>query len=141
MMKDYKILKEVGRGAFSVVKKAVHIKKNKVCAVKEMNEKFKSFKECTKLREVKSLMKKEKKLNKKNLIKTIGLKELKNFLLKRNNMNTTSELTLQATRNYAKRQYTWFRHQFSANIIFKETYKKKNKKYFLKEIQDKLLTN
>ena len=93
------------------------------------------------IEEVKSLMKKEKKLNKKNLIKTIGFKELKNFLLKKNNMNTTSELTLQATRNYAKRQYTWFRHQFSANIIFKETYEKKNKKYFLRKIQDKLLTN
>ena len=72
-------------------------------------------------------------MNKKNLIKTIGFKELKNFLLKKNNMNTTAELTLQATRNYAKRQYTWFRHQFSANIIFKETYEKKNKKYFLKD--------
>ena len=93
------------------------------------------------IEEVKSSLKKEKKLNKKNLIKTIGFKELKNFLLKKNNMNTTSELTLQATRNYAKRQYTWFRHQFSTNIIFKETYEKKNKKYFLKEIQDKLLTN
>ena len=86
-------------------------------------------------------MKKEKKLNKKNLIKTIGFKELKNFLLKKNNMDKASELAVQATRNYAKRQYTWFRHQFSANIIFKETYEKKNQKYFLREIQDKLLTN
>ena len=39
------------------------------------------------IKEVKSLMKKEKKLNKKNLIKTIGFKELKNFLLKKNNMD------------------------------------------------------
>ncbi len=93
------------------------------------------------IKEVKSLMKKEKKLNKKNLIKTIGFKELKNFLLKKNNMEKASELALQATRNYAKRQCTWFRHQFSANIIFKETYGKKNQKYFLREIQDKLLTN
>ena len=93
------------------------------------------------IKEVKSLMKKEKKLNKKNLIKTIGFKELKNFLLKKNNMDKASELAVQATRNYAKRQYTWFRHQFSANIIFKETYGKKNQKYFLREIQDKLLTN
>ena len=93
------------------------------------------------IKEVKLLMKKEKKLNKKNLIKTIGFKELKNFLLKKNNMEKASELALQATRNYAKRQCTWFRHQFSANIIFKETYGKKNQKYFLREIQDKLLTN
>ena len=93
------------------------------------------------IKEVKSLMEKEKKINKKNLIKTIGFKELKDFLLNKNDMNKTSEEALQATRNYAKRQYTWFRHQFSANIIFKETYGEKNKKYFLREIQDKLLTN
>ena len=36
------------------------------------------------IKEVKLLMKKEKKLNKKNLIKTIGFKELKDFLLKKN---------------------------------------------------------
>ena len=56
-------------------------------------------------------------------------------------MNITSKMALQATRNYAKRQYTWFRHQFSANIMFKEKYEKKTKRFFLKEIQDKLLTN
>ena len=93
------------------------------------------------IKEVESLMKKEKKLNKKTLIKTIGFKELKNFLLKKSNMDKTSELTLKATRNYAKRQYTWFRHQFIANIKFKEKYSKKKKEYFLKEIKDKLLTN
>ena len=93
------------------------------------------------IKEVKLLMKKEEKLKKKNLIKTIGFKELKNFLLKKNNMNITSKMALQATRNYAKRQYTWFRHQFSANIMFKEKYEKKTKSFFLKEIQDKLLTN
>ena len=93
------------------------------------------------IEEVKLLVEKEKRLNKKTLIKTIGFKELKNFLLKKNNMNKASELALQATRNYAKRQYTWFRHQFSANIIFKEKYGEKTKEYFLKEIQDKLLTN
>ena len=93
------------------------------------------------IKEVKLLMKKEKKLNKKNLIKTIGFKELKNFLLKKNSINEASELALQATRNYAKRQYTWFRHQYKANIIFKKKYEEKTKEYFLKKIQDKLLTN
>ena len=93
------------------------------------------------IQEVKLLMKKEKELNKKNLIKTIGFKELKDFLLKKQNMNNTSELALQATRNYAKRQYTWFRNQFPANIIFKEAYGNKNQKIFLRKIQDKLLTN
>ena len=93
------------------------------------------------MEEVKLLVEKEKKLNKKILIKTIGYKELKNFLLKKNNMNKSSELALQATKNYAKRQCTWFKHQFSANIIFKKRYEQITKKIFLKKIQDKLLTN
>ncbi|PPR35388.1 MAG: tRNA dimethylallyltransferase [Alphaproteobacteria bacterium MarineAlpha6_Bin4] len=93
------------------------------------------------IKEVELLIKKENKINKKNFIKTIGYKELKNFLLKKNNFDITSEIALKATRNYAKRQYTWFRNQFSANIIFKSIYDEKTKKFFLKEIQDKLLTN
>ena len=56
-------------------------------------------------------------------------------------MDTANYLALKATRNYAKRQYTWFRHQFSANIVFEKEYKRKNRKYFLKEIKDKLLSN
>ena len=75
-MKDYKILKQVGSGAFSTVKKAVHLKKNKVVAVKEMNAKFKSFKECCQLREVKSLMK----LKHRNIIKLLEVILIKGSL-------------------------------------------------------------
>ena len=79
---------------------------------------------------------------KKNLIKTIGFQQLKNFLIKKNNdIEKSSELAIQATRNYAKRQFTWFRHQFKANVTLKKNYDKKTKKYILKEINDKLLTN
>ena len=93
------------------------------------------------IKEVKTLIKKEKKLKKRNLIKTIGFKELRNFIEKKSNIKDSEKSALQATRNYAKRQYTWFRHQFSANIEFEKKYEKKNKEFFLKEIQDKLLTN
>ena len=93
------------------------------------------------INEVKKLARKEERIKKKILIKTIGFNELKDFILKKYNIKIATEKALQATRNYAKRQYTWFRHQFPANITFKEKYEKKNKKFFLKEIQDKLLTN
>jgi len=33
-MKNYDIIKEVGRGAFSIVNKAVNKKKNKIVAIK-----------------------------------------------------------------------------------------------------------
>ena len=57
------------------------------------------------IKETQLLMKKEVKLKKKNLIKTIGFQQLKNFLIKKNNdIEKSSELAIQATRNYAKRQ-------------------------------------
>ncbi len=94
------------------------------------------------IKETQLLMKKEVKLKKKNLIKTIGFQQIKNFLIKKNNdIEKSSELAIQATRNYAKRQFTWFRHQFKANVTLKKNYDKKTKKYILKEINDKLLTN
>ena len=104
-------------------------------------ERWKNMLKLGAINEVKLIMKKEKKMKKKALFKTIGFNELKKFLQNKISINKASEQSLQATRNYAKRQYTWFKHQFTANIIFKEKYEEKTKEYFLKEIRDKLLTN
>lgn len=91
--------------------------------------------------EVKKIIKKENNLKKKNYLKTIGFKELKNFLEKKSNLETVSKQCIKATKNYAKRQETWFKHQFSPNIIFKTAYNRKKQKNFIKEITDKLLTD
>ena len=91
--------------------------------------------------EVKSLINKEKKLNKMSLIKTIGFNEIKKFLFNNEHIDKVSNQALQATRNYAKRQYTWFRNQYKADITFFEKYDQQKKKFFFKEIHDKLLTN
>ncbi len=91
--------------------------------------------------EVRLLMSKEKKLKKKSLIKTIGFNEIKKFLLKKDYFDKISSEALKATRNYAKRQYTWFRNQYKADIIFFEQFNQQKKNFFLKEINDKLLTN
>ena len=76
----------------------------------------------------------------KSVLKTIGFNELKNYLKKKYNLEIASQKSIQTTKNYAKRQYTWFKHQFLANIVFKTEYKKNKRKKFLKEITDKLLT-
>ena len=92
------------------------------------------------INEVRKIMIEEKVSKKRNFLKTIGFKELKNYLEKKSNLEEASQKSIKSTKNYAKRQYTWFKHQFSANIVFKTEYKKNKRKKFLKEITDKLLT-
>ena len=92
------------------------------------------------INEVRKIMIEEKVSKKRNFLKTIGFKELKNYLEKKSNLEEASQKSIKSTKNYAKRQYTWFKHQFSANIVFKTEYSKNKRKKFLQEIADKLLT-
>ena len=92
------------------------------------------------INEVKEIMNKEKNSKNKNVLNTIGFNELKQYLEKKNSLEIASQNAIQATKKYAKRQHTWFKHQFLPNIIFKIEYKKNRKKKFLKEISDNLLT-
>ena len=92
------------------------------------------------INEVRKIMIEEKVSKKRNFLKTIGFKELKNYLEKKSNLEEASQKSIKSTKNYAKRQYTWFKNQFSANIVFKTGYSKNKRKKFLQEIADKLLT-
>ena len=103
-------------------------------------QRWKNMLELGAIEEVKKIMNKEKNSNEKSVLKTIGFNELKNYLKKKYNLEIASQKSIQTTKNYAKRQYTWFKHQFLANIVFKTEYKKNKRKKFLKEITDKLLT-
>jgi tRNA dimethylallyltransferase len=53
------------------------------------------------------------------IINTLGFKEILDFLNKKISFEEMQKLASQKTRNYAKRQLTWFRHQFD-DIIFCE---------------------
>ena len=93
------------------------------------------------IKEVEKIIKLEKENKKKSYLKTIGFKEIKDFLNDKYDLNIASQKAITATKQYAKRQYTWYNHQFSADITFKDEYKGLNKRIFLKKISDKLLTN
>ncbi len=54
------------------------------------------------------------------ITKTLGFIEIKKFLKKEINFASMQELAQQKTRNYAKRQLTWFRHQFKDINFFAE---------------------
>lgn len=45
--------------------------------------------------------------------KTIGLQEIQQFLLGKQSVEEAKEKVIRATKRYAKRQLTWFRHQHS----------------------------
>jgi tRNA dimethylallyltransferase len=47
------------------------------------------------------------------ITKTIGFLEIKDYLQGNMSKEETINLASQKTRNYAKRQLTWFRNQFS----------------------------
>jgi tRNA dimethylallyltransferase len=80
------------------------------------NHRFKIILESGAIEEVKELLK----LNLDNslsITKTIGYQEIKDFLLAKINFEEMISLTSQKTRNYAKRQLTWFRNQFLEKIV------------------------
>ena len=51
------------------------------------------------------------------VMKAIGVKELVDFIEKKCDLATASERILLATRHYAKRQMTWFRHQMPSGAM------------------------
>ena len=50
------------------------------------------------------------------VMKAIGVKELIDFIEKKDDLETTLKKILLSTRHYAKRQSTWFRHQMPQNF-------------------------
>ena len=63
----------------------------------------------------------------------IGYKEWKDYLLNKVDINTVKEKVIISTRQYAKRQLTWFRHQFKA-YWYKPN--KENEKILINDIKE-----
>ncbi|MBB78526.1 MAG: tRNA (adenosine(37)-N6)-dimethylallyltransferase MiaA [Crocinitomicaceae bacterium] len=84
------------------------------------------------IKEVKSLIK----YRKLNSLKTVGYKEIFNYLDGYNSLESTIIKIKQNTRRYAKRQLTWFRKDKSANWINFDT-NKKMKEIILSDLASK----
>lgn len=52
------------------------------------------------------------------IFKTLGFGQIKQFLKQEISQEKMIEIATQKTRNYAKRQLTWFRHQLPNKIVF-----------------------
>ncbi len=70
--------------------------------------------------------------------KTLGFAEIKDFLQQKITYEKALETAAQKTRNYAKRQLTWFRHQFVEKNIFDDV---KLASEFLKDSVKKININ
>jgi tRNA dimethylallyltransferase len=55
-------------------------------------------------------------------MKALGLGELLRHLRGDISLDAATVLARRATRRYAKRQMTWFRHQMTAELVFNEQY-------------------
>lgn len=87
-----------------------------------------------------------KKLLPKNLsdslpaMRALGVQELKNYLENRQTLEEAVELGKLHTRQYAKRQSTWFNNRFNADSIYEECFGSNAEKdtFFVDELVDKL---
>lgn len=73
-------------------------------------------------------------------MRALGVQELKNFLENKCTLEEAIELGKLHTRQYAKRQSTWFNNRFNADAVYPECYGKDLEKdnFFVDELVDKL---
>lgn len=55
-------------------------------------------------------------------MKALGVAELRAFMLGESSLEAAIAAAQKATRNFAKRQFTWFRHQISGALVLAEQY-------------------
>ena len=89
---------------------------------KNCDERFGKMLENNAIKEVENYLQNNNDLNS-PIINTLGFKEILEFLNEKISREEMQKLASQKTRNYAKRQLTWFRHQFD-EILFCENQQK-----------------
>lgn len=74
------------------------------------------------------------------VMKALGVPELIAYLAGRCTLAEAKGRAKQASRNYAKRQFTWFRNQIRANLTITEQYSERNLDEIFSYIRQNLLT-
>jgi tRNA dimethylallyltransferase len=73
-------------------------------------------------------------------MKALGVPELAAHLAGSLTLDQAVAIASQATRNYAKRQLTWFRHQLPDPIVVPEQFSESLPERFFPKIRQSLLT-
>jgi tRNA dimethylallyltransferase len=73
-------------------------------------------------------------------MKAVGVREIGAYIRGETTLEQATKLAKQATRRFAKRQYTWLRHQLSAELVADEQYSKRFWSRTFSFIRHRLLT-
>ncbi len=73
-------------------------------------------------------------------MKAVGVRELTSYLKGESELETAVDAAMRATRHYAKRQFTWLRHQFEGGLILDAQYSESQKEKIFPFIRQFLLT-
>jgi len=95
----------------------INLNPNREKLYQNCNSRFVKMLNSGAIEEVQSLMNQDSK-DEWPITKTLGFYEIYDFLAERISQEKMIELATQKTRNYAKRQLTWFRHQLPQKHVF-----------------------
>jgi tRNA dimethylallyltransferase len=129
LIRDYEVLEQTGKSIFywqtqpneknfsDINFTHINLNPNREELYKNCNLRFKKMLKHGAIEEV------EKILNQgisddKQITKTLGFYEIRDFLSGRISQEEMLEIATQKTRNYAKRQLTWFRNQLPQKLVF-----------------------
>lgn len=132
LIRSYEVLRQTKRSIFywrnQPIKKLfdeenflhINLNPNREILYKNCNLRFEKMLEYGAIAEVEALI--EKDINDdKQITKTLGFYEISDFLNNRITKEEAIIIAAQKTRNYAKRQLTWFRNQLPNKFVFEET--------------------
>lgn len=129
MMRAYEVLKQTGKSISwwqeqpakktfdeaNFIHVSLDLERKKL--YENCNTRFAKMLKCGALKEVQNLV--DQGVNDDwQITKTLGFLEIRDFLEQRIGHEKMIELATQKTRNYAKRQLTWFRHQLPQKQVF-----------------------
>ncbi len=74
------------------------------------------------------------------VMKAVGVREFADFLAGRTAMDAAVDAAKKASRNYAKRQFTWLRHQIAGSFVTSAQYSEREKQKIFSFIRHQVLT-
>jgi tRNA dimethylallyltransferase len=129
LIRAYEVLRQTGKSIFFWQEKPlqklfaqedflhINLNPNREELYRNCNLRLAQMLECGAIAEVDSLLN-QGVTNDKQITKTLGFYEIEDFLNERITKEEILAIAAQKTRNYAKRQLTWFRNQLPEKFIF-----------------------
>ena len=73
-------------------------------------------------------------------MKAVGVREISAYIRGESTLEQATKLAKQSTRRFAKRQFTWLRHQLCSELVAIEQYSESFRRETLSFIRQRLLT-